>query len=105
PPRRRFGTTSALESACLAVVLARTIEDGCPVVHQRAGRGERLAARAGADIALMGISELLAREGAVVADRLIEHAHMRRDAMLINQPAEHLAGPDRYGDFREGPWV
>src|SRR5262249_49874733 len=78
PPRRRFGTTSALESACLAVVLARTIEDGCSVVHRRAGRGERLAARAGVDIALMVISELLAREGAVVADRLIEHAHMSR---------------------------
>ena len=60
------------------------------LVHQRASRGERLAARAGVDIALMVISERLAREGAVVVGRLVEHAHMRRDAMLINQPAEHL---------------
>src|SRR4029450_1113994 len=59
-------------------------------VPQRAGRGERLAAGAGVDIALMVISELLAREGAVVAGGLIEHGHMRRDAMLISQPAEHL---------------
>ena len=38
------------------------------------------------------IGELLTREGAVVAGRLVEHAHVRRDAMLINQPAEHLGG-------------
>src|SRR5215510_16376224 len=46
-------TASLLESTSLAVVLARTIEDGCAVVHQRAGRGQWLTTKAEVDIALM----------------------------------------------------
>ena len=38
----------------------------------------------------MVIGEVVARECAVLARRFVEHSHMRFDALLINQPAEHL---------------
>ena len=38
-------------------------------------------------------SKVAAREGAVVALRLVEHGEMWRDALLLNQPVQHRSSP------------
>lgn len=38
----------------------------------------------------MVIAEVIAGEGAVLTRRLVEHGHVRLDAVLIDQPAKHL---------------
>src|SRR5215510_10834176 len=85
-------------------MLARAIEDGCAVVHQRTGRGQWLTTRAEVNIALMVVSEVLTREGAVRASRLVEHSDVRLNPMLVDKPAEHL-GRAIGAIAKQAPWV
>lgn len=41
-------------------------------------------------VSLVVIGEVVAREGAVLAGRLVEYSHMRLDAVLVNQPTLHV---------------
>lgn len=57
---RTIRTTPRLESASSTVVLARAVEHRRIIIHERARRGQRLAARADVDIVLVVISEIVA---------------------------------------------
>ena len=90
--RRGVRAAPGLQLAGVAVVLAGPIEQRRFVVHQRARRGQRLASRADVDVCRMVVTEVVAREGAVLAAGLVEHRDMRLDVPLIDQPGEHLGG-------------
>src|SRR5215470_9692295 len=85
-------------------MLPRAIEDSCAVVHQRTGRGQWPTTRAEVKIALMVVSEVLTREGAVRASRLVEHSEVRLNPMLVDKPAEHL-GRAIGAIAKQAPWV
>ena len=57
---RAIRTTPGLESASCTVVFARAVEHRRIIIHERARRGQRLAAGADIDIVLVVISEVVA---------------------------------------------
>jgi hypothetical protein len=77
----RLWTATGLECAGVAVELARPIEKRGAVVRQYPLAGERLATRADVDIALMIVGEVLTREGAILARRLVKDRHVRLDPL------------------------
>src|SRR4051795_621325 len=80
------------EWANIAVELACAIQKCLALVHG-AARPKPLSARAVVDVAGRVISEVAAREGAVIPLRFIEHRNMRRDTLLLDQPVQHRSRP------------
>src|SRR5215468_2730984 len=89
-PRCLLGATARLQCASIAIALAGQVKHGSTIVHQCSGRGEYLAAGTAVHVTYVVIGEVLAREDPVRAGRLIEDGNVRLDAVLVNQPAEHL---------------
>src|SRR5882724_3698033 len=54
---------------------------------------ELLSAWAVVDVAGRIISKVAAREGAIIALRLVEHRDMWRDTLLLDQPVQHRSCP------------
>lgn len=85
--------------ACLAVGLERPVlgkarvlghvSDGLELTPALA---QVLTGRAGVGVRPMIVNEVLAREGAVGALRLVDHGDMQLDGAFLDEPAEHLAG-------------
>src|SRR3954452_9446750 len=78
------------ERAYIAVELACTIQKGLALVHGTA-RPKPLTPRAVVNVADRVISKVAPREGAIIPLRLIEHRDMWRDALLLDQPGQHLS--------------
>src|SRR5260370_42633172 len=66
--------------------------EGFALVHGSAGP-KPLSARAVIDVAGRVISKVAPREGAIIPLRLVEHRHMWRDALLLDQPVQHRSRP------------
>jgi hypothetical protein len=82
--------TPGLEGAPTAIAPAGDVRHRGPIVHQRAGRGDDLAAGTVVDVTCMAIGEVVAREGRVGAGRLAEHCNVRLYPLLVDQLAERF---------------
>src|SRR5712692_4591094 len=91
------GAAPGLDWADVAVKLARPVAE--QVVFRHTGPRPRepstivpqgLAGRAAVGVVLVVVGEVLAREGAVGALRLVEHLDVRLDGALVDQPVQHL---------------
>jgi hypothetical protein len=89
-PSRRVRAAPGFESASRAFVLKCAVQHRRSVIHARPGRGQRRTAGTVVDVVLVIVGEVVAREGAVLARRFVEHGYMRLNAVLVDQPAEHL---------------
>src|SRR5918996_1379286 len=85
---RLLRTAPGLEGALVAIEFARAIEKRLALMHG-AARSELLAARTVVDVVLGVISKVAAREGAVVALRLVKDGNVRCDLLFLDQPIEH----------------
>jgi hypothetical protein len=86
----KSGATPGLQRASITIAHAGDVKHRGTIVHQRAGRGEDLAVGTAVDVTCVVIGEVVAREDPVCAGRLVEHCNVWLDAVLIDQPAEHL---------------
>jgi hypothetical protein len=62
------------------------------VCRDAARRRQRLACRADIEVAPLVEGEVEARKGAVLAFAHVPHQYVRRDRLLLHQPAEEAAG-------------
>jgi len=93
PTKRDLRAAQRFELAAVAIMLPRQIEQRGSIIHQRSGCRQGLTRRAVVDIACRVISEVAAREGAIVSLRFVVHRNMRRDTLLLDQPVQHRSRP------------
>src|SRR5215469_8878908 len=95
------GVWTALRLQCTAL----TIQFAGAIAHHAVRIDERtrhsidflslpefLPGRADLAVAFMIVGKLVTREGAIAALGFVEHRNVRLDALLVNQPVEHLGG-------------
>src|SRR5450432_607452 len=87
-----FWAALGFERAYIAIELAGAIQKRLALMHGATGP-EPLSTRAMVDVIGRVISEVAARERAVVSLRLIEHRDVWRDALLLDQPVQHRSRP------------
>src|SRR3984885_6153503 len=80
------------EWAYIAVEFACMIQERLAFMHGMA-RSELLSAWAVVKVACRIIAKVVAREGAVISLRLVEHGDMWRDALLLDEPVQHRSRP------------
>src|SRR5579863_2597661 len=89
PTSRHFWTASRPEQAATTIEHAREVKQcGLPIVDQPARRRENLACRADVNVAFLVEREVFPIECPIVAVRLVDHRHVRRDLLVVDEPVE-----------------
>src|SRR5579862_5266546 len=79
----------AFKWTCGAVDRAAPIQKRRAVIHERAGRRQGLVGWTGIGIRVLVVSEIAAREGAVLSVGLVDDGDVWRDLLLFDQPVQH----------------
>ena len=90
--RRRLGTASGLQRACIAVALESQVAKRV-VVADSPGGGQHFPLRAHIDIALLVEREVFPAQRAVLPLGLVDDGNVRRDVLVVDEPVEVRCRP------------